>query len=113
MSDTYSDVDLKDRIVELETRLQKLDAKIMLIGKIMGTPQFQSLFDDPLKRFFEAPEFWEIIYEDNVPCHNECSRMYHAAIEACDEYDQECIKRAGDAVLECRENCGDPFPTPF
>jgi len=105
MPSHYSEVDLEARIVELENRLKQLDKKIRLLGFVATF--HQPLFDAPLKRFFNAPEFWEVVYEDAGACLNQCNTAYQAAIAACDENDEDCLSRAARDHIACRKGCGD------
>jgi hypothetical protein len=105
MSDTYTKPNLEARIAKLEDQLKKQDRKIRLLGTV-ATIGYQALFRDPLKEFFDAPEFWEVIYEDNAPCHNACYQQWWDATMKLREKEIA----ANDRLLECRENCGDLFP---
>lgn len=105
MSDTYTKSNLEARIAELEDQLKKQDRKIRLLGTVAAIG-YQALFRDPLKEFFDAPEFWEVIYEDNASCHNACHRQRRDAEKKLREKEVA----ANDRLLECLENCGDLFP---
>ena len=107
MSSSYSTAELEARIAELENRVQRQDRKIRALGTIAVHSQ-SSPFQDPLKRFFEEAEFWEVIYEDFSSCFNRCWAAYRQAEAACDAGDTDCLNQARDNLLECRSGCGDP-----
>jgi hypothetical protein len=71
-----------------------------------------SVFDPPLRRFFDAPEFWELVYEDVGLCHHNCYQAFTAALEACqqeDPIDDACLIEAADEVVACHDACEPLF----
>ena len=73
MSKLYEDDQLAAKVAELEKIVEKQDKKIRVLGVLMSVNN--SLLGDPIKGFFDAPEFWELIYEDWGACHNRCHEM--------------------------------------
>ena len=109
MTALYERKELENRVAELEEKLSRMDKKIRLLGYVVATRVRP--WDDPLKNFFDAPEFWEVIYEDQGACYNRCFSRNQAASIACHE-DPNC----DTAELEiCSDECGElgAFPLPI
>jgi hypothetical protein len=106
MSDDYSRNDLEVRIAELEDQLKRQDTKIKVLGVALS---LVSPFADPLDNFFNAPEFWEVVYEDPGACVNRCYKRYKAEVDACNG-DEDCELAAVRDYLSCNESCGWGIP---
>ena len=118
MSNSYTTTDLEARVVELETLLQKQNEKIGLLGAVAITSGYQALFVDPLQKFFDAPEFWEVIVEDNTACINACikdwrqtrSTLLAELMAETVANNRERFAEIDDRLLECYRSCGGLFP---
>ncbi len=127
--DTKKIAELEASIQELETKLAKREKEIIDLNKdkafaVLGITSFMkasSLFDSPLKQFFETPEFWEDFQVSppdfkkymGDPCIRKCSDAYGKAINDClrivgDEEDrQQCEEMAKRGRSDCFSNCDD------
>lgn len=106
---------------DLEAKISELEGKVEAISELEGKVEAQeraivalasaatlsraSVFDSPLKQFFDAPEFWEVIEVDQAACHNSCYRAYKAKLVACGD-DEECQFNAAVETVECHDQCG-------
>ncbi len=102
-----NDSELETRIIKLEEQANKQDKKIKLLTSAV-TRSSASVFDPPLKQFFDAPEFWEIVYEDKGVCHNNCYQQYKQELKACNG-DKQCENEAAIKTVACHKKCGSPF----
>jgi hypothetical protein len=96
--------DLEARIVALEAKVQAQEQRIRLLGSAAMLSQ-RSVFDSPLRRFFDAPEFWERIFVDYGACYYECRDRYQAAMDLCDSTDVECQGQAARELVTCHARC--------
>jgi outer membrane murein-binding lipoprotein Lpp len=101
--------DLEARIVKLESQVQAQERKIETLASA-ATLNRASVFDTPLRRFFEAREFWEVVYEDAAACHNNCYQAYKDSLEACKEEETEedvkaCELKAATEAVACHKKC--------
>jgi hypothetical protein len=104
MSHSHKNKDLEARIVELENQLIKQNRQIKVLGTIAAFGP-SSPFDSPLKQFFDAANFWDVIYEDTGACFSRCSMQYHAALKRC-RGDKDCIAAAQKEAIACHTDCG-------
>jgi len=91
MSKTYKKSKLKARIAALEAENQRLNEAVKQIA-ILVTHSRTSPFDDPWTRFFNEPEFWEIVYVDQASCQKGALELKKQADKACygDSKSAEC-----------------------
>ena len=108
---------LEERVAELETRLEQQQEAITTVAFAATTPR-GSIFDAPLKRFFDAPEFWENVAVDAGACLARCAQERTEGVEVCalalDEsgklspVDEDCIfvHASGPITTDsCAINC--------
>ena len=96
--------DREARISELEGKVEVQERAIIALASA-ATLGRGSVFDSPLQRFFDAPEFWEFIEVDRASCHSQCAQSYRARLEACGD-DEGCQDDAAEAKLDCHIQCG-------
>lgn len=108
MPDSYPDGRLEERIERLEVKLKKQEEKIVLLADMLHVSSVlarrSSPFDHPLKQFFDAPEFWEMVYEDPAACQNRCPD-YQDGQEACNG-DEDCLDQLSRDIANCVAACG-------
>ena len=95
------------RIAELENQLAQQERKIQFLAAAV-TRSSATVFDSPLRRFFEAPEFWEVVYEDVGACHNRCHDQFQNQHDAC-EGDRDCEIDAAIESADCHDECDGPL----
>ena len=99
--------DLETRIANLENQANEQERKIRFLANA-ATRSRASVFDSPLRQFFAAPEFWEVVYEDEGACRNNCYQAFQQQFDACDG-DKDCEAKAADDTVACQQKCGSPF----
>ncbi|NOR23918.1 MAG: hypothetical protein GQ542_05900 [Desulforhopalus sp.] len=99
--------ELETKIAQLENQANEQEKKIKILAAAV-TRSRASVFDPPLKQFFDAPEFWEVVYEDKGACHNECYQQFQHQLDACDG-DQGCETEAAVETAACHQKCDSPF----
>ena len=108
---------------DVEARLAELEAQVEALSELEGEVDEQkqatamlgsvasvgrgSIFDSPLQRFFDAPEFWEVVQPGSeFVCHQDCARDHgEDALEACGE-DEECRDQVIRDLSACDLACG-------
>ena len=106
--------DLEARIAKLESQFQAQERKIETLASAV-TLSRASVFDSPLRQFFDAPEFWEVVYEDDAECHHNCRQIYKDRLAACqtEEDVEACELKVALETVACHEKCepaGGPLP---
>jgi len=100
---------LRERIEELESQVEAQDRKIETLTVAL-TRSRASAFEEPLRRFFDSPEFWENIYVDAGTCHHRCHTDHAEMREACERADdpEDCENRVVDDLTACHQGCPSP-----
>jgi hypothetical protein len=110
MSGKYKKRKLKARIAALEAENQRLSEAVKQIATLV-THARTSPFDDPWTRFFNEPEFWEIVYVDQAACQKRALELKKRADKACygDSKSEECKTAQAEhtaALCECYPSFG-------
>lgn len=119
---------LNSQISKLETRLAQKDSELQQIQKkersiflTFSSSVSLHIFDDPLNNFFNAPEFWENVYEvapdgpvgpPLTTCEQRCKNDFGNFSTKCREIDdpierRKCLNEAFENSLECYESCNN------
>ena len=93
------------RVTELETQVESQQRKIATLATALTIAR-ASVFDPPLQQFFDAPEFWQLVFVDEGACHNGCYDAYVSQVTSCGD-DKECQLKAAQETIACHEQCGD------
>lgn len=101
--------EMQNRIERLEGQLEVQQSKVESLA-IAATVSSASVFDSPLSQFFAAPEFWEVIYEDQGACHNRCYAAFQSMMQSCAGLATEadidaCKLDAASETVACHEGC--------
>ena len=109
----YKTEDLEARIAKLESQIQAQQRGIKILA-LAATTSRGSVFDSPLQQFFDAPEFWEDIYQDEEACHSKCYQGFQARMKACEDAEdvEACKLKAVEETVDCHIKCDplQPFP---
>jgi hypothetical protein len=97
--------DADARLAKLEQQVQSQDKKIKLLARA-ATLNRASIFDDPLDQFFDAPEFWQVVYEDKAACYTACFQNYKGAFKGCNG-EKPCEQEVANQLVACNKKC-DP-----
>ena len=100
----YETKDPEERIAALESRLQAQGRAIRVLV-VAAITRRGSVFDSPLKQFFDAPGFWEDVLGEEEDC--ECFQGQEDRIKACEKEEdpQACEDQITQDLLECLRGC--------
>lgn len=99
--------------LELDQANTRFEGEVLKLQSIAKMHDFDG---DPLKDFFNAPEFWENTYDSgNSDCCKRCSDAAKEHRAACaDETDPDkraaCYAEAASQVASCVDGCSSRFP---
>lgn len=102
--------DLEAKVAALEKRNNDLTLKTRIVSGIFGSP---------LRRFFDADEFWENPYDSGqADCARRCITALTASNKVCsakpDGSDKDrCFADALERATTCQTGCSKSFPPPF
>lgn len=101
--------DAQSQIARLEKQVKAQDRKIKTLA-FVATSSRDSVFQSPLRQFFGAKEFWEVIYEDSAACANQCDTPFRTAMENCEGASDRdsCEDKARVAKSNCIQRCNLP-----
>lgn len=117
-NDGSSSQELEARIAELEAKHEQQQGAIATVAFAATTPR-GTVFDSPLKQFFDSPEFWENVVVDSGSCLSRCAQKRTEGVLACAQapIDAGCIfvQAAGpittdDCATECVNQSVPPIP---
>jgi len=107
-----STASLEKKVTDLETKLEKSNHVLATLATTVYWSAKAGLFDDPLDRFFSAPEFWQNTYEvdPSAGCYARCAENYAAAVKTCQMITNTterltCVNRAYQNLTSCSSGC--------
>lgn len=109
MPDLTYDESVEARIKGLEAIIEQQNKKLQILASVSLLSKTLTS-ESPLNQFFkDANAFLDVFYPTNVPCHNNCTRRYRAAMDAAGD-DPDKIRQARENVAACRADCGNMLP---